>query len=129
MSLLRSLRWSVRSWPVRTQARVGVCLLIAALSIGVAQMWVMRSSAQLRDEAGATLLQTARDMAEVLSREMAGRARDVQLLSQIDLFRDASDAPAMRDALKRLRATLPAYAWIGVTDAEGNVVADRKSVV
>ena len=56
---------------------------------------------------------------------MAARAREVQLLSRIDLLRDATgteaDIDAIRAELERLRASLPAHAWIGVTNAEGTV--------
>src|SRR5207244_1879288 len=80
------------------------------------------TSVQLRQDAGNMMLQTAREMADRLSREMASRVREVQLLSRIELFRDATETDAMRAELERLRASLPAYAWIGVTDAEGKVI-------
>jgi diguanylate cyclase (GGDEF)-like protein len=123
MSLRLPRSWSFRSWPLRRQARTSVCLLIAVLAIAVTEMWVLRTSAQLRQDAGSLMLQTARDMADRLSHEMAARAREVQLLSRIDLFRDATDAGQMRAALERLRAGLPAYGWIGMTDSEGTVIA------
>jgi len=129
MSLHLPRSWSFRSWPLRRQARASVCALIAVLAIAVAEMWVLRASIQLRQDAGGQMLQTARDMADRLSREMAARVSEVQLLSRIDLFRDASDVDAMRAALERLRSSLPAYAWIGVTDAEGNVIAATDNVL
>ena len=126
MSLRLPRSWSFRSWPLRRQARTSVCLLIAVLAIAVGETWVLRASAQLRQEAGSLMLRTAREMADRLSHEMAARAREVQLLSRIDLLRDAShadaDTDAVRAALDRLRTSLPVYAWIGVADAEGKVV-------
>ena len=129
MSLRLPRSWSFRSWPLRRQARASVCLLIAVLSIAVAEMWVLRTSAQLRQDAGGLMLQTAREMADRLSREMASRVREVQLLSRVELFREATETDAMRAELERLRSSLPAYAWIGVTDAEGKVIAATDSVL
>lgn len=121
--------FSFRSWPLRRQARVSVCLLIVVLSAAVAEMWVLHASARLRQDAGLQMLQTARDMADRLSREMANRVNDVQLLSRIDLFRDTRDPAAMRAALENLREGLPAYAWIGVTNADGVVVAATDDIL
>lgn len=129
MSLSLPRSWSFRSWPLRWQARTSVCLLIAVLAIAVAEMWVLRASAQLRQDAGVLMLQTARDMADRLSHEMAARVREVQLLSRIELLRDATDTEAVRAALERLRSSLPAYAWIGVTDADGKVIAATDNVL
>ncbi|HKW85197.1 MAG TPA: sensor domain-containing diguanylate cyclase [Burkholderiaceae bacterium] len=125
--------WSLRSWPLRWRSRIGVCLLIAVLTIAAAETWVLRTSSQLRHDAGSLMLQTARSMADRLSREMAARVREVQSLSRIDLLRDATDteagSSAIRASLERLRAGLPAYAWIGVTDARGTVVAATDDVL
>jgi diguanylate cyclase (GGDEF)-like protein len=135
MSLRFPRSWSFRSWPLRRQARASVCLLIAVLAIAVAEMWVLRASAQLRQDAGGLMLQTARDMADRLSHEMAARVREVQLLSRIDPLRETggtgndSDTDAIRTALERVRSSLPAYGWIGVTDAEGNVIAATDNVL
>jgi len=129
MSFRLSRALSFRSWPLRRQARVSVCVLIAVLAIAVTEMWVLRTGAQMRQDAGGLMLQTARDMADRLSHEMAARTRDVQLLSRLDLFRDATDMDGMRASLERLRASLPAYAWIGVANAEGTVVAATDDVL
>lgn len=137
MSLRLPRSWSFRSWPLRLKARVSVCLLITVLAIAVAQMWVLRASAQLRQDAGGPMLQIARDMADRLSHEMAARAREVQVLSRLELLRDAagSDAEneaireAIRAELERLRSSLPAYAWVGVTDAQGTVIAATDNVI
>jgi diguanylate cyclase (GGDEF)-like protein len=137
MSLHLPRPWSFRSWPLRRQARASVCLLIAVLAIAVAEMWVLRASAQLRHDAGGLLLQTARDMADRLSLEMAARVREVQSLSRMELLRDTSgtgtvtdsDTNAVRAALERVRSNLPAYGWIGVTDTDGKVIAATDNVL
>jgi len=132
MSPRLPLAW-FRSWPLRRQARLGACLLIALLAMAVAEVWVLRVSTQWRQDAGGQMLHTAREMSDRLSHEMAARAREVQLLSRTDLFRDATgtdaDIDAIRAELERLRASLPTHAWIGVTNAEGSVIAATDNVL
>ena len=132
MFLRLPLTW-FRSWPLRRQARVSACLLIVVLAIGVAEAWVLHTTTRLRQDAGGLMLHTAREMADRLSHEMAARAREVQLLSRTELFRDATDTQADLDAIRaeldRLRTSLPAYAWIGVTNAEGSVIAATDNVL
>ncbi len=118
-----------RLWPLRIQARVLVCALFAGLSIAFGQLWGARVALQIESEAGAQQLQIARNMADRLSSEMAARARDVRLLSQLDILRNADDPATARAALEKLRDTLPAYAWIGMTDAQGQVIASTGDVL
>jgi diguanylate cyclase (GGDEF)-like protein len=116
-------------WSLRTQARATVCTLLAVVALATGWGWGQRSANQIQEEAGGGLLQTARTMADRLSNEMATRAHDVKLLSQLDVLRSLEDATAAREALERLQATLPAYAWIGMTDVDGNVMASTGDVL
>lgn len=118
-----------RQWSLRLQASVGSCVLLMLLSLAIGQLWARRAADQVHAEAGAALLQTARNMADRLSYEMAERTRDVRLLSQLDVLRGTTSPAEIRGALDRLRATLPAYAWIGVTDADGTVIAATDDVL
>jgi diguanylate cyclase (GGDEF)-like protein len=116
-------------WSLRTQARTLVCSLLAVVAVATGWGWGQRSATQLQEEAGVELLQTARAMADRLSHEMAGRAHDVKLLSQLDVLRNLEDPIAARTALERLQGTMPAYAWIGMTDAEGTIAAATGDVL
>lgn len=118
-----------RQWSLRAQVRWSVCLLVAALAVGGGE-WLARHDATLaRQDAGNQQLQVAHDMAERLSQEMAARARDVQLLSELDELRQFADADAARKALERLKATLSSYAWLGITDREGTVLVATDGVL
>jgi diguanylate cyclase (GGDEF)-like protein len=118
-----------RTWPLRLQARVGLGLVIALIALAIGQLWGMRAESQLREEASDKVLETARTMADRLSREMAARHADVKLLAKLDVVREASDPAAMRAALEKVRSALPAYAWLGVTDAAGAVIASTDDVL
>lgn len=118
-----------RLWPLRTQARVLVCLLIAVMALVVGELWARRSLAQAQADAGQRLLQSAQHLADRLSQEMATRARDVILLAQLNVLRESPNPGVARVALEKLRDTLPAYAWIGMTDSAGTVVAATDDVL
>jgi diguanylate cyclase (GGDEF)-like protein len=112
-----------RSWPLRFQVRALVSLLIVVMALVVGEMRARHQADEKYAAIGTSLLQTARQMADRLSTQMAERMHDVTLLSQLDVLRDATSPGAARAALEKLRIKLPAYAWIGLTDTEGNVVA------
>ncbi len=112
-----------RLWPLRTQARVLVCLLIAALAFGVGELWARRNVAQAHADAGQHLLQVARNMADRLSEDLALRASEVLQLSQLKGLHETTDPVATRTTLERFRDTLPASAWVALTDPQGTVQA------
>ncbi len=118
-----------RLWPLRVQvlAFAGLLILVVALTVG--ELWARRMVAEQQADTGQRLVNTARGMAERLSKEMADRTRDVTLLSQLDVLREGADPAAVRAVLEKLRATLPAYAWIGMTDAEGTVTAATDDIL
>lgn len=118
-----------RTWPLRMQVRALACLLILLVAVTLGELWARRTVADLQADTGHRLAQTARSMADRLSKEMADRTRDVALLAQLDVLREGADPAAARAVLERLRATLPVYAWIGMTDADGRVVAATDDVL
>lgn len=110
-------------WSLHPQTRLLVCAVIGLLSLVMGEVLAERGSRQIRQDEGTRQLQVARDMADRLSKEMSARARDVLLLSQLDIVRNANDAAGVRPALEKLKSSLPHDAWIGMTDDQGKVVA------
>lgn len=107
----------------RAKARWTACLLVALLALGAGE-WLARHNAELaRQEAGDHQLQIARQLADRLSRDMADRMQDVQRLAELDVLHPVTDMAAARTALEGLQSSLDSFAWIGVTDPEGTVVA------
>ena len=107
----------------RAKARWTACLLIASLALGAGEWLARNNAAVARQEAGDHQLQIARQLADRLSQDMADRVHDVQRLAELDVLHPVTDMAAARTALEGLQSSLDSFAWIGVTDPEGTVVA------
>lgn len=78
---------------------------------------------QARQEAGIRLEQLSWQMRDSLNRVLASAVADVQLLSELPQVRYFENATGTRGVLESLQRTFPDYAWIGIADDEGRVVA------
>lgn len=111
-------RLSLGSW---LTAAVLSAVLLAVLSCA----WLIENFARAHAERRATesLRQIALDFRDALDRGMAQQFQEVKVLSQLELFQRHEDVPAMRRALEQIRLGFGHFAWLGVTDAEGQVLA------
>lgn len=114
----------ITAWSLRSQLAFGAaCAAVAGtliLSVAIASLTLSR----LRDDAGAAVQATALQMGEVLSRGMFERFNDIYVLSSLGVMADPQvPASEKRRLLENLQASFPAYAWIGVTDNAGTVLA------
>ncbi|MDC6168075.1 diguanylate cyclase domain-containing protein [Paucibacter sp. XJ19-41] len=114
----RKDRLSLGSW---LTAAVLTAVLLAVLSC----VWLIENFARAHAERRATesLRQIALDFRGALDRGMAQQFQEVKVLSQLELFQRHDDVPAMRRALEQIRLGFGHFAWLGVTDAEGRVLA------
>ena len=114
----------ITAWSLRSQLAFGAAFAAVAgtlvLSVVIASLTLDR----LRAEAGAAVEATALQMGEVLSRGMFERFNDIYVLASLGVMGDATVSVAeKRRLLENLQASFPAYAWIGVTDNVGHVLA------
>jgi diguanylate cyclase (GGDEF)-like protein len=104
------------------------------------------SVVQLRDRIGQSLTADAGRLAERLNSEMASRTRDLALVAAFDPIRELGEfrsqptlspplptppgAQRVLNMLDGLKRSVPAYRWIGVTDAAGHMLAatDRSMI-
>jgi diguanylate cyclase (GGDEF)-like protein/PAS domain S-box-containing protein len=125
--------WHGRIDPRRSmRARVGLTFGVAALALATLVSVLVGRAAQqqLEREAGSAVAELAFQMADKLDRQMFERYKDVTLLSTLDVLRDP-DVPAaqQRALLDQLKATYPWYAWIGLVDADGRVLAGTDGIL
>ncbi len=132
---------SPRRWPcgratsLRTRVGLALAAVIFAVTAILGGLIGASSVSQLRGRIGQVLATDASRIAERLNTEMAARARELSLLAALDPLRMLATTPAVpplpaSEDLARVRAILielkrgfPAYAWIGVTDQQGKVIA------
>lgn len=62
--------------------------------------------------------------ATVIAENLSERRREIELLAQTPLYRNAPlNSPEFRASLERLQHAYPYYSWIGLADTEGHVQA------
>ncbi len=114
---------------LRTRFALIVALLIISLSWIFGALIGTASVNRLRDQIGRELAESALDMVDHLDRDMDGRARELTVLSQLQALRDPSHNKEAKRLLNHLQEQFPSIAWIGLTDAQGNVMASNDGIL
>ncbi|BBB64458.1 hypothetical protein UNDYM_0205 [Undibacterium sp. YM2] len=80
-------------------------------------------------EAEQRLQQVAWQMRDALDQVMQKSVSDVQLLAQLNEIKDGKDPADVRRILDHLQHNFSDYAWIGLADPEGKVLASTKGML
>ena len=87
-------------------------------------------SRQLADDRSQALQDLATATARTLAENLRERRREIDLLAETTLFRNADFSdPELRDSVERLQASYPYYSWIGFSDATGTVRASANDLL
>lgn len=84
---------------------------------------------RIREEVGRDLTEVSAQMIDRLDRDMASRAAYLQVLGGLRALREPDDVGEIRLLLDRLQQQIPSIAWIGFTDARGQVLASSDGVL
>ncbi|HPB76989.1 MAG TPA: cache domain-containing protein, partial [Chromatiaceae bacterium] len=77
---------------------------------------------ELIKDRGLALRDLAQAAAAVVGADLQERQREITLLAQSPLYREAPlDSPAIHDSLTRVQRAYTRYSWIGLADAQGQV--------
>jgi hypothetical protein len=127
-----AFKLQTRSWlnpSTSLQARLGITtaataiLLSALLSLIVGHI----SRTQLEQQVQRSLLKLAQQAADRLDQGMFERYRDIHSLSSLETIYQSTYTPLQkRRFLEAQQQSYPAYAWIGITDTEGTVIASTQ---
>lgn len=113
----RGSRASLGRW---LTAVVLTAVAVAILTSAVLIETFARAHAERR--AVQSLRQVGMDFRDALDRGMAQQFKEVRVLAQLDTFRGGSPAD-MRRALDQIQIGFDHFAWLGVTDTQGKVLA------
>lgn len=102
-----------------------VLILIIVLSLVIGQ----RSIHQVQSEIGESLGDTAQSLGDVVDRYMWGRYGEVKVLSELKALKEPDDLAQVDALINRLKATFPAFSWIGYTDQNGKVLASSDEIL
>lgn len=102
-------------------------LMSILLTLILTAVMERRATAQVESSIGASLAELAHQTASRLDRSMFERYREVRLMAQ-RLVPDGDPDNLSRE-LAALQASYPYYAWIGLTDTAGKVLASTKNML
>lgn len=107
---------------LRLQVSVALVLMVVAVA-GVLGLLIGQSSEmQLRARIGVSLQTDAARIAEQVNKEMAARSRELRLIATLDPMASLHDTTQVQALLDGLRASVPAYLWLGMTDTQGRLL-------
>ncbi|MBH3338973.1 diguanylate cyclase [Pseudomonas mendocina] len=117
------------SHSLRSRFALIIALLVAALTWLLGTLIGEYSSEQIRKEVGRDMAEQTYTMVDRLDRDMAGRAAMLRVLASLQTLREPQDPKQVRHLLDNLQREVPSFAWIGLTDAQGTVVASSNGVL
>ena len=104
--------------------------LVTALSLLLSLFVGYVSSNRIKTNRKQSFEQLAYQMADKLERGMFERYKDIQLSSALDMIRQPNYSLASkRTLLEKLQDVYSDYAWIGLTDSQGEVVASTQELL
>ena len=107
---------------LRLQVSLALVLMVVAVA-GVLGLLIGESSEmQLRARIGVSLQTDAARIAEQVNKEMAARTRELKLIATLDPMASLHDTTQVQALLDGLRASVPAYLWLGMTDTQGRLL-------
>ncbi len=132
----RANRGSPASPPIvftrlRQRLRLQLLLLIGGLATAIAGGYVLLTMHLVQQQIAEDQFQLQRilvtRMASQLDQDMHSRTTELKFLAGLQRLRDPARSPADKQALLLdKKAAYPFYAWIGVTDTEGRIVASTE---
>lgn len=83
----------------------------------------------MQENRGILLNQLAQSMAYQLSKDMQNRSSEIKMLAALPMMTDSTISLGQKQAVfESIQASYPHYAWIGMTDAQGNIIAGTGNV-
>lgn len=107
----------------RARVAAGVAGAAALLGLALTVPMYLRLEEGLRVSARNAVQVLADGVARQLVEDLTNRQREMVLMSEMVCSHAAPDGQVLRKAMNGLRGQQAEYAWIGLTDARGHVVA------
>ncbi|KUM43418.1 diguanylate cyclase domain-containing protein [Pseudomonas sp. EpS/L25] len=81
------------------------------------------SISRLKEQTGHQLAEYAASMVDRLDRDMYNRSKELTVLSALEALHQPENVGETRRLLNHLNTQFPSFSWIGLTDADGQVIA------
>ncbi|MBM7605486.1 diguanylate cyclase (GGDEF)-like protein [Metabacillus crassostreae] len=102
-----------------------IVLLTASLTIVLS----MKSSNEIKDEIGDSTSNIAYQMSDKLDFFMWSRYSEIEMLSQLNLFKEDQNNNDKKILINSLQESIPVFSWVGLTDANGNIVVSTDDIL
>lgn len=119
--------------PVNLKIRWFLIYALFGLALSVILTFIVTQAAtkQIEEQVGSSLGDVAFQLADKLERGMFERYRDMRVSAQLmrSVTTDEDRLERFRRLLDTLQSSFPAYAWIGFTDANGEVLVSTQGLL
>ncbi len=108
------------------RARVALAVGLLAVVLSQAASYYLNDLfvGQVKTDKGLLMTELAHQMANEMDKGIFERLHEIRIMSSLDALRDPGiPLERKRALLERLKASYEHYAWIGITDAAGNILA------
>lgn len=105
----------------------GVLMILLTILLGMVMNRI--SSNHIEKEIGNTLGGLAYQMSDKLDYFMWSRSGEIDVVSKLDVLRNPQERQGARELLQELKANIPSFTWIGLTDAQGVVAASTENLL
>lgn len=115
---------------LKTRLSLMIALMTLLLALVINHFVGQLNRTQIEQDQTALLEQVATTMMSRLDQDMSTRGGEIKFLAQRDMLKDDTVSVAKKQAiLDSIRASYPYYAWIGITDTEGNILVGTDGVL
>ncbi|HEY9632723.1 MAG TPA: sensor histidine kinase [Coleofasciculaceae cyanobacterium] len=116
----------------RLQAQLGLGIATLALFLSTLTSLAIgyNTTIQIQAERGQSLAELSHNLTELLDRSMFERYREIQIVTTLETIRNPNTPLSeKRSLIEKLQSTYPDYAWIGLTDFQGYVIASTNRIL
>jgi signal transduction histidine kinase len=119
-----------RGLSTRLRISLAFASLAGVMFVVIGVLSGQQARQQVETDTGVALLQVASRMANSLDTGMYERLHEIESLAALDeMLSERISPPGWRLLTERLQNSLPQYSWIGVTDAQGRVLAATRGLL
>ncbi|QNK57173.1 sensor domain-containing diguanylate cyclase [Paenibacillus sp. PAMC21692] len=114
---------------LRTYFALSFALIILLVIASVSTLYGQRTKTVLEKEIGGQVAALAYGMTDKLDRYMWSRYNEIMLLSTLNTLKEQEDLKEVSRLLNELQDNIPAFSWVALLDAQGNVRAATKDLM
>ncbi len=120
--------------PIKHSLKLRLVVIIGVMALGttllLSNIVSGYSKRQIQSDKGSLILEVAVQMANRLSQDMNTRAQEIRFLTELNLIKNPATPLGQKQALfEQVKRAYPHYAWIGITDESGNILAGTEGLL